>query len=59
MRSANAATPQSKSEYIAQRRKGRKEKNDSELGALGVLARKFSASYGPLAICASGKKFQA
>jgi len=28
-----------RSEYIAQRRKGRKEKNDSELGVLGVLAR--------------------
>jgi hypothetical protein len=27
-----------KSEYLAQRRKGRKEK-DSELGVLGVLAR--------------------
>jgi len=31
-----------RSEYIAQRRKGRKEKNDSELGVLGVLAEQIS-----------------
>jgi hypothetical protein len=35
--SGGAATK--KPEYLAQRRKGRKGKNESELGVLGVLAR--------------------
>jgi hypothetical protein len=37
----SAAEPRAKAEYLAQRRKG-KEKNESELGVIGVLARAYS-----------------